>query len=115
MTWLWPGAVRSCNCSMEAALPFRTLRKRRMFRIRRTVSIAGELRGFSGRPVINKTGITGEFDIHLEFTADKNTDAPNAGASIFTAVEEQPGLKLVPGRGPAEFLIIDHVERPSGN
>jgi uncharacterized protein (TIGR03435 family) len=77
--------------------------------------IIGGLTAFSGRPVINKTGITGQFDIHLEFTPDRNSDAPNAGPSIFTAIEEQLGLKLVSAKGPGEFLIIDRVERPSGN
>jgi len=71
--------------------------------------------GTVGRPVINKTGITGRFDIHLEFTPDRNADKPDAGPSIFTALQEQLGLKLIPAKGPGEFLVIDHVERPSEN
>jgi uncharacterized protein (TIGR03435 family) len=68
-----------------------------------------------GRPVINKTGIAGVFDIHLEFTREQNSDKPDAGPSIFTALQEQLGLKLVPAKGPEEYLVIEHVERPSEN
>ena len=72
-------------------------------------------KGITGRPVINKTGIAGVFDIHLEFTRDQNLDKADAGPSIFTALQEQLGLKLVPAKGPEEYLVIDHVERPSEN
>lgn len=80
------------------------------------------------RPVIDKTGLTARFDIHLEFSPDQATPGlrgpvPGAPASpsdpsgptIFTAIQEQLGLKLVPARGPIELLVIDHVERPSEN
>jgi uncharacterized protein (TIGR03435 family) len=81
------------------------------------------------RPVIDRTGITDRFDIHLEFARDDSTpglrgpvpDTPAAAASdpskptIFTAIREQLGLKLTPARGPIEFLVIDHIERPSEN
>ena len=82
-----------------------------------------------GRPGIDKTGITGLFDFHLEFAPDESTPtlrasppgtppaAPSdpAGPSIFTAIQEQLGLKLEPAKGPGEFLVIDRVERPSEN
>lgn len=75
-----------------------------------------------GRPVIDKTGITGIFDLRLEFAIDEATpgihpalsDEP-PGPSIFTALQQQLGLKLVSAKGPGEFLIIDHVEKPSEN
>ena len=83
------------------------------------------------RPVIDKTGITGTFNIHLEFAVDDSTPkflpgadpqmqpAPPsndpAGPSIFTAVQQELGLKLDKAEGPEEFIVIDHVERPSGN
>jgi bla regulator protein blaR1 len=84
------------------------------------------------RPIIDKTGIAGRFDFRLEFAIDQTTpgflvagggpdggpraDPPDpAGPSIFTAVQEQLGLKLEPTRGPREFLVIDNVEKPSAN
>ncbi len=85
------------------------------------------------RPVINKTGIMQRFVFRLKFAPDETTPkflqgdepggaAPNAfpddlsrGPSIFTALQEQLGLKLVPAKGPGEFIVIDHVERPSKN
>jgi uncharacterized protein (TIGR03435 family) len=77
------------------------------------------------RKVIDKTGIEGLFDIHLEFTRDQASgagDAGNpappaeiAGASILDALQEQLGLKLLPDKGPVESLVIDHIEKPSEN
>jgi uncharacterized protein (TIGR03435 family) len=64
------------------------------------------------RPVIDKTGITGRFDFTLEFARNM---ADDTGTSIFTAVQEQLGLKLVPDKGPVQVLVIDHVEKPSEN
>ncbi len=79
------------------------------------------LRGNLDRPVIDKTGINGLFDFHLEFAPDQSTpgfkqsDEAAGGPSIFTAVQEQLGLKLEATKGPGEFLVIDSVERPSEN
>jgi uncharacterized protein (TIGR03435 family) len=76
------------------------------------------------RPVINKTGITGLFDFRLEYapatTSSTGQDDPTFSdplgrPSIFTAIQEQLGLKLESTRGPGEFLVIDHVEKPSEN
>jgi uncharacterized protein (TIGR03435 family) len=70
---------------------------------------------------MNKTGIAGLFDIHLEFEADESIPGPPpdsatpAGPSIVTALQQQLGLKLEPAKGPREFLVIDHVEKPSEN
>ncbi len=70
------------------------------------------------RTVVDKTGITGEFDFQVTFTPDALT-VPNAaadpGADFFTALQEQLGLKLESAKGPVEILVIDHVERPSEN
>jgi bla regulator protein BlaR1 len=78
------------------------------------------------RPVIDKTGTTQKFDIHLEFAPDATTprflpggDLAFPGAAttappIFSALH-QLGLKLEPTNGPREFLVIDHVERPTEN
>lgn len=76
------------------------------------------------RPVVDQTGLTATFDFHLEFAIDQTTPQfqglidpanPSGGVSIFTAIQEQLGLKLDPARGPGDFLVIDHVERPSEN
>jgi bla regulator protein BlaR1 len=73
------------------------------------------------RPVIDQTGITGSYNIHLDFTPDSATPglAPatdaTAGVSLFTAIQEQLGLKLDKGRGPGEFIVIDAVQKPSAN
>lgn len=64
-----------------------------------------------GRPVINKTGIAGQYDIHLEFSMDGSGERP----SIPVALEEQLGLRLVSARGTREALVIEAAERPSGN
>jgi uncharacterized protein (TIGR03435 family) len=84
----------------------------------------------AGRPVINKTGLTGRFDYHLEFAPDETmpgfrdgdsggaagaASSEPAGVSIFTALQQQLGLKLEPAKGSGEFLVIDSVEKPSEN
>jgi uncharacterized protein (TIGR03435 family) len=85
--------------------------------------LAADLSEILGRPVADKTGLKGNFDIHLEFAPDNAIalaaqSSPNAdlsGPSIFTALQEQLGLRLELSKGPIEVLIIDHVERPSEN
>jgi len=83
------------------------------------VVLAASAFGFKfDRPIINRTGIVGRFDFHLEFAIDDLLVAgPSgaAGASIFTAIQQQLGLRIEPTRGPGEFLVIDHVEKPSEN
>ena len=72
------------------------------------------------RPVINRTGLAGRFDVQLEHLppqarpADQTAviaDAP----TVVTAVQEQLGLRLVSDRAPIEMLVIDHIERPTEN
>jgi uncharacterized protein (TIGR03435 family) len=68
------------------------------------------------RPVLDRTGLTGRFDIHFEFVPSTAVlSADDTGRSIFTALQDQLGLRLSPGKGPVEVLVIDHVERPSQN
>ncbi len=74
-----------------------------------------------GLPVLDRTGLSGTFDIHLEFSidppaTDSGTGASDPpGSSLVESLRKQLGLKLVRGRGPREFLVIDHVEKPSEN
>jgi len=68
------------------------------------------------RPVIDKTGLTGTYDIHLRWARDAAPNETPANApSIFDALQEQLGLKLEPGRGPVEYMIVDHAEKPADN
>ena len=77
---------------------------------------AGVLEGLLGRPVIDRTGFRGSFKVHLEFAAVAPTrDSDSTKPSIFAALEQQLGLKLVSQKGSEEVLVIDHVERPSEN
>jgi uncharacterized protein (TIGR03435 family) len=79
-----------------------------------------------GRVVIDKTGLTANYDFSLKWTpmdatAPTGGDTGGApplnaeGASLFTAIEEQLGLKLVWTKGPGQVLVIDHIERPTEN
>lgn len=76
------------------------------------------LSGPAGRPIVDKTGLTGHYDMHLDMgqpgplAADGSVDT---GASIFSVVQEQLGLKLESQKDEVETLVIDHVERPSAN
>jgi uncharacterized protein (TIGR03435 family) len=65
---------------------------------------------FLGRTVIDRSGLPGTFDIDLEWAPEETADAK--GPSIFTAVQEQLGLKLESERAPVDVLVIDRVERP---
>lgn len=81
------------------------------------------LAGIMARPVIDQTNFTGTFDVHLEFSlvgtafrpADPDAPADTSRPTIFTALEDQLGLKLESGKGPAEILVIDHAEKPTGD
>lgn len=73
------------------------------------------LSGQEERPVIDNTGNAGSFDVHLSWATDDQSDSPNAAPTIFTAVQEQMGLKIESGKGPVEILAVEHVEKPSEN
>jgi uncharacterized protein (TIGR03435 family) len=76
-----------------------------------TFSLSNEVE----RLVVDKTGLTGKYDIVLQWTSDDQQGSADAGPSIFTALEEQIGLKLVAAKGPVDTIVIEHIERPSGN
>ena len=65
-----------------------------------------------GHIVLDKTRIEGSYVIDLSWSGDS---AEISGPSLFTAVQEQLGLKLTPTRGPVEVLVVDHIEQPSAN
>jgi uncharacterized protein (TIGR03435 family) len=62
------------------------------------------------RPVLDRTGLTGRFDWDLRWENDQT--GASTGVSIFSALQEQLGLKLEPNRGPVEVLVVDRVEQP---
>ena len=76
-----------------------------------------------GCPVTDKTGLTGKYDFTLDWSEDavpitgpEGVAPPEpSGPSIFTALQEQLGLKLVPTKAPMESIVVDHIERPSEN
>jgi uncharacterized protein (TIGR03435 family) len=90
-----------------------------------------------GRTVLDKTGLTGRYDFTWQFNQSANPGGGRGGpqsaaagppsganpaasadsepASIFTVLQEELGLKLDSGKGPVEVIVIDHIERPSGN
>lgn len=95
-------------------------------------ALAGILAQNLGRPVTDKTGITGAFDIELHWTPEPGqgggpfggappppgaftTTSDTSGPSIFTAVQEQLGLKLESEKGPVETLVIDSASKPTEN
>jgi uncharacterized protein (TIGR03435 family) len=79
------------------------------------------------RPVVDQTGLTGRFDFTLNWTPDEAqfvgmgikvpppSDKPDAPPGLFTAVQEQLGLRLDATKAPVDVLILDHVEKPSAN
>ena len=75
--------------------------------------VLGEI---TGRPVVNKTGLTAKYDFTLQYLPGAQAAADETGRiSIFTALEEQLGLKLVPAREPIDVLVIDSIEQPAAN
>ena len=82
-----------------------------------------------GRPVVDKTGLKGNYELELKWTPNldspetmqgplpgaESTPPDRSGPSIFTAIQEQLGLKLQATNGPAEALKIVHIEKPSEN
>jgi len=80
--------------------------------------LATALAGFAAdRMVVERTGLKGLYDIDLQWTPDNLRTGGAATTSdypsLFTALQEQLGLKLESSRGPVEFVVVDSVERPS--
>jgi uncharacterized protein (TIGR03435 family) len=81
-----------------------------------------QLRGLSGRTVRDRTGLTGFYTIDFTFAMPNQSPAgqgatadPADAPSVFTALQEQLGLKLEPDKMPLQFVVIDHIERPTEN
>ncbi|MGC1872106.1 MAG: TIGR03435 family protein [Acidobacteriaceae bacterium] len=90
-----PGRIDYRNAELEALV----------------VSLSGEV----GRMVVDETGLSGKYDFTLKWTPDEQRGMADAGPSIFTALQEQLGLKLISTKGPVDTIVVDHVDRPSPN
>lgn len=87
--------------------------------------LAGMLYRYTGRVVIDKTGVTGNYTLALHFALDDSRAsiaapgpseaAQDTGPSLFTAVKEQLGLELKSGKAPVDVLVIDHIDPPTEN
>lgn len=79
-------------------------------------SLIGNLSGTDGRLVLDKTELSGKkFDFDLTWTPDNRQSTVDSGPSLFTALEEQLGLRLAPSSEAVDVLVIDYMERPSPN
>jgi uncharacterized protein (TIGR03435 family) len=85
--------------------------------------------GGLGKPVVDQTGLTGNYDVSVEFSMEATRNAmrasppssadtasePPPGITFIDAVREQLGLKLEPTKAPVQMLVIDHIDRPTDN
>jgi uncharacterized protein (TIGR03435 family) len=94
-------------------------------------NLARNLSGPAGRPVFDKTGLKGMYDVTLEYAREPNLSAnvPNggptgnaspvpsdpSGPSLLSAIEEQLGLKLVSSRGPMQVIVVEKMDKPDAN
>jgi uncharacterized protein (TIGR03435 family) len=84
------------------------------------ISLVNELSLILGRTVVDKTGLTGVYDLKLIWTSQNDAGSAASasepsGPTIFTALEDQLGLKLEPAKGPVPVLVIDSIDRPTEN
>jgi uncharacterized protein (TIGR03435 family) len=87
--------------------------------------LADSLNRITGLPVVDKTGLKGRYDFALHFSRENQSGIPNpqdgtvvldtSAPSIYTALQEQLGLKLKSAKGQVEVLVIDRIEPPSAN
>lgn len=88
---------------------------------RTMAQLAATLQSMVGKPVVDRTGLPGAYDVDLQWSPDDTGGASsgetsvNDGLSIFSAVQEQLGLKLVARRDQFDVLVVDRVERPTAN
>jgi uncharacterized protein (TIGR03435 family) len=84
-------------------------------------TLVSALQSYAGRPVFDKTGLGGMFDVTLQFFLESSnppqqtTASDPSGPILATAIEEQLGLKLESAKGPVEVLVIDSLQRPTEN
>ena len=114
-----PGGPPACG---DFRMGARSLIARGMF----MPAFAQVLRGRAGRPVLDRTGLDGAYDLEVEWSSDLGlqqappgsagaSDLTPEGLSLFTALQEQLGLRLQADRGPVDVLVVDSAEQPSPN
>ena len=96
------------SCEKPSACTLLVNRQSLTARTQAIQKITPALQSLTGRPVVDRTGLTGTFDIDLKWSATGDD-----GPSIFTALQEQLGLKLEPSKGPFEVVVIDAIRRPT--
>jgi uncharacterized protein (TIGR03435 family) len=106
--------------SMSIAAPDNSGRRPRMTAKKRNMQWLADILTLQlDRPVMDMTGLTARYDFSLDFSPQRQGDSSadgDAGISIFTAVQEQLGLKLEARKAPVEILVIDRAEKtPTGN
>jgi uncharacterized protein (TIGR03435 family) len=80
-----------------------------------TTLIAEQLSQIAGRIVVDKTRLTDRYDLKLQWTPDSVPTTEDSAPSLFTAIQEQLGLRLEPAKEPIPVMVIDHIEEPSAN
>ena len=88
-------------------------------------NLSNTLQSYAGRPIVDKTGLAGMFDVSLQFALETlsavaaaggpQSPSDSSGSPLFTAIQDQLGLKLEAAKGPVEVLVIDSVQKPSEN
>jgi uncharacterized protein (TIGR03435 family) len=121
-----PGEPRPGFCGLHAAVDGlnRTLDGKGVTMAVLAANLSRTYNSLLGRNVIDGTGLTGKFDVRLKWAIEP-LSAPagpgvappsdQTGPSLFTALQEQLGLKLESAKGPVEVLLIDRIEKPSAN
>jgi uncharacterized protein (TIGR03435 family) len=98
--------TRSCGYNMLSSATFDMV-------MAPIAKLVAALSGVTGRRVVDETGLTGTYSLHLDFAPEQAQDASRP--SIFTAVREQLGLRLASTRSPVEVLVIESAEKPTEN
>lgn len=99
---------RDGSCDTPPACTLLVNRQSLTARTQAIEKITPALQSLTGRPVVDRTGLTGTFDIDLKWSATGDD-----GPSIFTALQEQLGLRLESSKGRAEVVVIDAIGRPT--
>jgi uncharacterized protein (TIGR03435 family) len=100
-----PGGESSVTYTLNTLLARNTGMDRFAYILSRSVNL----------PVVNHTGLEGIFNFQLRWEPDSERSRPDAGPSLFTAIQEQLGLRLRSEKAPVEVLVIDRAEHPTEN